>query len=42
MSWGSGKTRFAEDAHLGVGQWQVLELEGQDFTGTQTIEQHQT
>jgi hypothetical protein len=32
---------FAEYAHLGLRQLQVRELQSQDFTGTQAIEQHQ-
>ena len=32
---------FAEHAHLRVGQLQVGEPESEDFTGTQTIQQHQ-
>jgi hypothetical protein len=32
---------FAENPHLGVGQLEILELESQDLTGTQTVQQHQ-
>jgi hypothetical protein len=32
---------LAEDAQLGIGQLQIFELEGQDFAGTQAVEQHQ-
>ena len=32
---------FAQHAHLRVGQLQVGELESEDFTGAQAIEQHQ-
>src|SRR5213592_1716795 len=30
------------DAHLGRGPLEILELESEDFTGPQAIEQHQT
>ena len=33
---------FAEDAQLGVGQLEILQLESEDFAGAQAIEQHQT
>ena len=33
---------FAENPHLRRGQLEILELKGQYFAGTQTIEQHQT
>jgi len=33
---------LAENAQQGIGQFQIFELERQDLTGTQAVQQHQT
>jgi hypothetical protein len=33
---------FAENSHLGIGQFEILKLKGEDLARAQTIEQHQT
>ena len=37
----AGLASLAEDAQLGIGELQILELEGQDLTRTQAIQEHQ-